>query len=113
MDQAVADGLTVSIKYHPRIAKVLLDEKKVRQIEDYYKMHFDYAIEDSPSAFRFFEHLPALKVMVYDRPWNSDCQFPGENYLRCFDWKSIRSDIDFDIYQCYNREDCNKLQDLL
>ena len=37
MDQAVADGLTVSIKYHPRIAKVLLDEEKVKQIEDYYK----------------------------------------------------------------------------
>ncbi|MBR4212275.1 MAG: HsdR family type I site-specific deoxyribonuclease, partial [Oscillibacter sp.] len=37
MDQAVADGLTVPIKYHPRIAKVLLDEEKVRLIEDYYK----------------------------------------------------------------------------
>ncbi len=37
MDQAVADGLTVSIKYHPRIAKVLLDENKVKIIEDYYK----------------------------------------------------------------------------
>ncbi len=37
MDQAVADGLTVSIKYHPRIAKVLLDKNKVKQIEDYYK----------------------------------------------------------------------------
>lgn len=37
MDQAVADGLTVSIKYHPRITKVLLDQEKVRQIEAYYK----------------------------------------------------------------------------
>lgn len=37
MDQAVADGLTVSIKYHPRIARVLLDKKKVKEIEDYYK----------------------------------------------------------------------------
>ena len=37
MDQAVADGLTVPIKYHPRIAKVLLDEKKVQKIEEYYK----------------------------------------------------------------------------
>ena len=36
MDQAVADGLTVSIKYHPRIAKVLLDQEKVREIENYY-----------------------------------------------------------------------------
>lgn len=37
MDQAVADGQTVSIKYHPRIAKVLLDQEKVRLIEAYYK----------------------------------------------------------------------------
>lgn len=37
MDQSVADGLTVSIKYHPRIAKVLLDKEKVKLIEDYYK----------------------------------------------------------------------------
>lgn len=37
MDQAVADGLTVSIKYHPRIAKALLDQKKIKLIEDYYK----------------------------------------------------------------------------
>lgn len=38
MDQAVADELTVSIKYHPRIAKVLLDDNKVKEIEDYYKI---------------------------------------------------------------------------
>ena len=37
MDQSVADGLTVSIKYHPRIAKVLLDQEKVKLIEEYYK----------------------------------------------------------------------------
>lgn len=37
MDQAVADGLTVSIKYHPRIAKILLDKNKAKEIEDYYK----------------------------------------------------------------------------
>lgn len=37
MDQAVADGLTVAIKYHPRIAKVLLDNQKVEAIENYYK----------------------------------------------------------------------------
>ena len=37
MDQAVADGLTVPIKYHPRIAKVLQDSGKVLEIEAYYK----------------------------------------------------------------------------
>ena len=59
------------------------------EIEDYKRMHFDYAVEDSPAAFRSFDHLPALKVLVYDRPWNQECEFPGENYNRCFDWESI------------------------
>lgn len=36
MDQAVADGITVPIKYHPRIAKVLLNQEKVKEIEAYY-----------------------------------------------------------------------------
>lgn len=36
MDQAVADGITVPIKYHPRIAKVLLDADMVAKIERYY-----------------------------------------------------------------------------
>ncbi|MCR5605143.1 MAG: 2-dehydropantoate 2-reductase [Lachnospiraceae bacterium] len=63
------------------------------ELEDYHKMHFDYAIEDSPSAFRFFEHLPELKVMVYNRPWNTECKLPGENYIRCTDWEMIRKHI--------------------
>lgn len=36
MDQAVADGITVPIKYHPRIAKVFLNKDKVQEIEAYY-----------------------------------------------------------------------------
>jgi uncharacterized HAD superfamily protein len=59
-------------------------------LDDYYKMHFDYAIEDSPFAFKFFDHLPDLKVMVIDRPWNQDCEFPGPGYTRCYDWKTIK-----------------------
>ncbi len=60
------------------------------ELEDYYKMKFDVAVEDSPKAFKFFDHLPDLKVMVIDRPWNQECTFPNGNYTRCFDWESIR-----------------------
>ena len=59
------------------------------EIEDYYKMHFDMAVEDSPHAFKFFDHLPELKIMVYDRPWNHNIELPGANYQRCFDWETI------------------------
>ena len=60
------------------------------ELEDYYQMRFDCAVEDSPAAFRFFEHLPELKVMVFDRPWNRQCAFPSEKYTRCFDWETIK-----------------------
>lgn len=63
------------------------------ELEDYYKMSFDYAVEDSPMAFKFFDHLPDLKVMVYDRPWNRDHLFPGDNYIRCFDWGQIKERV--------------------
>ena len=61
--------------------------------DDYFRMKFDYAVEDSPLAFRFFNHLPALKVMVFDRPWNRASRFPGSNYRRCYSWKDIRANI--------------------
>ena len=63
------------------------------ELEDYYKMHFDFAVEDSPHAFKFFDHLPNLKVMVFNRPWNRECDFPNANYKRCFDWKTIRESV--------------------
>lgn len=60
------------------------------KLEDYYKMHFDYAVEDSPLAFKFFDHMPELKVMVFDRPWNREAALPNENYRRCVDWETIK-----------------------
>jgi uncharacterized HAD superfamily protein len=63
------------------------------ELDEYYKMKFDVAVEDSPKAFKFFDHLPDLKVMVYDRPWNRECTLPGDNYTRCADWELIRRNV--------------------
>ena len=52
------------------------------ELDDYYRMKFDYAVEDSPMAFKFFEHLPELKVLVFDRPWNREAELPGDNYSK-------------------------------
>ena len=59
--------------------------------EDYYRMKFDCAVEDSPSAFRFFGHLPELKVLVFERPWNRETELPGNNFIRCSGWETIRA----------------------
>ncbi len=60
------------------------------ELEDYYKMRFDYAVEDSPLAFKFFEHLPDVNVMLFDRPWNRDFEPTNTNYMRCNNWEEIR-----------------------
>ena len=65
MDQAVSDGLTVSIKYHPRIAKVLLDQEKVKQIEAYYKRCADDgATEEDIEASK--KAMSSMEVILGD-----------------------------------------------
>lgn len=88
MDQAIADGLTVSIKYHPRIAKVLLDDKKVKEIEDYYKKCADDGataedVEASKKAMSSMEvilgepsRLERLAVDIHDHYSASCAQDP-------------------------------------
>ena len=59
-------------------------------LDDFYRMKFDFAVEDSPLAFKYFDRLPEIKVLVFDRPWNRGCEFPRDGYTRCFDWQMIR-----------------------
>ena len=88
MDQAVADGLTVPIKYHPRIAKVLLDQQKVKEIEEYYKKCADDGateedIKDSKNAMSSMEvilgeplRLERLAVDIHNHFMDSCSQNP-------------------------------------
>lgn len=59
------------------------------ELDEFYKMHFDFAVEDSPSAFKHLAHLENLRVAVLDRPWNASVEFPNSNYHRCYNWTEI------------------------
>ena len=65
--------------------------------EEYRAMKFDLAVEDSPMAFKYFTHLPELRVCVFDRPWNRKCAFPGPDYHRCVNWEEIDAELKKDI----------------
>ncbi len=69
------------------------------EFDEFYKMHFDLAVEDSTLAFKYFGHLPELKVCVFERPWNRSCELPGEGYSICPDWLSVRK-VANDILLC-------------
>ena len=58
-------------------------------LEQLYSMTFDFAIEDSPSAFEHVLHFHNCKVAVFDRPWNRQAEFPNDNFVRCKNWNQI------------------------
>ena len=120
MDQAVADGLTVSIKYHPRIAKVLLDQEKVRQIENYYKKCFDDGtteedIEASKKAMSSMEvilgetsRLERLAVDIHDHYVSVCANDPGrvqKAMIVC-----ANRQIAYDLLQEFKEKDLNGLK---
>lgn len=58
-------------------------------LEQLYSMSFDFAVEDSPAAFKHLLHLDNCKVAVFDRPWNHMAELPNERFVRCDGWKAI------------------------
>ena len=89
MDQAVADEITVPIKYHPRIAKVLLNQEKAKEIEAYYSKCADEGstkedIAKSKKAMSSLEvilgepaRLDKLAVDIHDHYVSSVAKDPG------------------------------------
>ncbi len=55
-----------------------------------YAMTFDFAIEDSPSAFEHVMHFEHCKVAVLNRPWNIHEELPDGRFVRCAGWKEIK-----------------------
>lgn len=58
-------------------------------LADLYNMTFDFAIEDSPTAFEHVTHFDNCKVAVFDRPWNRQAKFPNDLFVRCDSWSAI------------------------
>ncbi len=63
-------------------------------LAELYKMHFDFAVEDSPNAFEHVLHFDNCKVAVFNRPWNVNTELPNSNFTRCEGWKEIDSLVD-------------------
>ena len=66
MRQAVEDGVTVGIKYIPRLARVVLDEKKAKEIEEYYRLCADEGAKPEDIA-KSKEAMASLEVILSDK----------------------------------------------
>ncbi len=65
MQQAVADEVTVGIKYIPRLARVILDKDKAKEIEDYYRLCADEGAKPEDIA-ESKQAMASLEVILSD-----------------------------------------------
>ena len=65
MRQAVADDVTVDIKYIPRLARVVLNPDKAKEIEDYYRLCADEGAKPEDIA-ESKEAMASLEIILSD-----------------------------------------------
>lgn len=58
-------------------------------LEDLYRQTFDFAVEDSPEAFKHVLHFEKCRVAVFHRPWNETASLPNNDFVRCADWNAV------------------------
>ncbi len=65
------------------------DLEQTLTVEEFSKLHFDFAVEDSPSAFGHLKRIENCRVAVYDRPWNAKTPLEKPQFERCGNWREI------------------------
>lgn len=58
-------------------------------LEDFLKMEFDFAVEDSPLGLGHLAKIPGCRVAAFDRPWNAKFALPGPQFRRCATWRDV------------------------
>jgi uncharacterized protein len=75
-------------KYKRAPAELPVHVPKMLTIEELHALHFDLAIDDSPTALDLLAHRTQCHIIVFDRPWNR--QYTGIPHLRrAFTWQDI------------------------
>lgn len=64
-------------------------EDRALTVEEFSRMHFDFAVEDSPSALVHLEKMDGCKVAVFSRPWNMEGVKEDGKFCRCYSWHDV------------------------
>jgi uncharacterized protein len=79
-------------KYKRAPATLPPDVPKMLTIPELHQLHFDVAIDDSPTALDLLAHRTNCRIIVFDRPWNR--QYEGAPHVkRAFTWQDILSSV--------------------
>ncbi|MDA3924152.1 MAG: 2-dehydropantoate 2-reductase [Kiritimatiellae bacterium] len=79
----------IYVDKYGRAPKILPpDAPPMLTLEQFYKLSFDLAIDDSPDALDLLAALDNCRILIYDRPWNR-AYCSNENMQRINEWVDI------------------------
>lgn len=76
-------------KFGRELGSMFASRDYVVQLDDFFKMRFDFAVEDSPIGIGHLARIPGCRVAVFNRPWNSGSALPGPAFQRADDWPGV------------------------
>lgn len=65
------------------------DRERALTVDEFAKLSFDFAVEDSPAGFEHLKKIPCCTVAVFNRPWNAETLLDSAQFVRCAGWKEI------------------------
>lgn len=81
-------------KYGRAARTIPAEAPPMLNLDEFYQLAFDVAIDDSPAALDLLVNLDNCKVLIYDRPWNR-AYCSTEDMLRCSSWTDILNSLCF------------------
>lgn len=76
-------------KFGRELAGMFASRDYVVSLDDFLKMRFDFAVEDSPIGLGHLSKIPGCRVAVFNRPWNIRSELPPGDFTRCGSWAEI------------------------
>lgn len=65
------------------------DAPRALSVAEFALRHYDFAVEDSPTALAHLEKLPNCITAVFARPWNAKIKFATSSFIRCENWLAV------------------------
>lgn len=63
-------------------------------LEEFSRLRYDFAVEDSPAALDHLAKMEGCRVVVFSRPWNMDVPLPGPRFTRADGWRGVEQIVD-------------------
>ena len=71
-----------------KYSRPVVDKNIAISLDEFSKMNFDLAIEDSADMAEFLSKRMNTSVIIYDKPWNRNAVFQN-GVKRCTNWEEI------------------------